>query len=88
MWESMTREQLRDEAVRQARIANGAMAEADALRAECRRYRDALIKCATVSGADVSGGVPTWPSVDEWAVQEVQELRDNYDADDHENHDD
>lgn len=39
MWESMTREQLRDEAVRQARIGNGAMIEADQLREALEQIR-------------------------------------------------
>lgn len=42
MWESMTREQLRDEAVRQARIANGALADAD-------RLRDAAVRQARIA---------------------------------------
>lgn len=52
------------------------------LQAEVERLRAALVRCATVSGADVSDGPPTWPSVDEWAVQEVQRLRDDYDDSD------
>lgn len=47
--------------------------------AENRRLREALVQCATISGADVSDGPPTWPSVDVWAVQEVTQLRQDYD---------
>lgn len=39
MWELMTREQLRDEAVRQARIGTGAMIEADQLRKALEQIR-------------------------------------------------
>jgi len=42
-------------------------------------YRKALIRCAELAGADMSGGVPTWPSLDVWAVQEVEQLRKDYD---------
>lgn len=45
------------------------------------RYREALIKCATVAGADVSDGPPTWPDVGVWAVRAVEELRRDYDDD-------
>lgn len=38
-----------------------------------------LIDCARESGADLSGGAPTWPPVDEWAVREVKQLREDYD---------
>lgn len=48
--------------------------------AERDRYREALIACATIAGADVSDGPPTWPDVDVWAIQAVQQLR----ADTHE----
>lgn len=46
------------------------------------RLRLALIECATAAGADVSDGPPTWPPVDEWAVQEVKQMRADYEADD------
>lgn len=42
-------------------------------------YRDALVKCAELAGADLSGGIPTWPSLDVWAVDQVRELRKDYD---------
>jgi hypothetical protein len=43
------------------------------------RLAEALFECAKIAGADVSDGPPTWPSVDVWAKQEVQRLRDDYD---------
>jgi hypothetical protein len=49
------------------------------LKAERDRYRAALIECATIAGADISGGVPTAPPIDEWAVREVREMREAYD---------
>lgn len=52
-------------------------AERDAL-AESERLIEALIECAVASGADVSGGIPTYPPVDVWAVQEVKQLRKDY----------
>lgn len=42
-------------------------------------YRQALIDCAIAAGADVSGGIPTWPSLEVWALQEVKQLRSDYD---------
>lgn len=42
-------------------------------------YRAALIRCAELAGADISGGVPTWPNVQTWAVQAVATLRRDYD---------
>ena len=56
-------------------------AERDEARAERDRYRDALIECATIAGADVSDGVPDFPPVEVWAIQEVQQLRDDADED-------
>lgn len=50
-----------------------------AVEAERDRFRDALIECATASGADVSDGPPTWPAVDVWAVEEVKRLREDCD---------
>lgn len=47
--------------------------------AERDRYRKALIACATAAGADVSGGPPTSPGVDEWALEQVRELRADHD---------
>lgn len=41
--------------------------------------RDALIKCAEISGEDMSGGVPTYPNVAIWAVGCVTQLRSDYD---------
>lgn len=43
------------------------------------RYRKALEKCCRLSGADLSDGFPTWPPLDEFAVQEVGRLRADYD---------
>lgn len=44
-----------------------------------KRLEAALVRCAEVSGADMSDGAPTWPDVDVWAVQEVEQLRKDYD---------
>lgn len=49
------------------------------LRAEIKRLNDALRECARLSGADLSGGFPTWPELPEFAVQEVRQLREDYD---------
>lgn len=53
----------------------------EALTCAVARLRLALIECATASGADVSDGPPGWPPVDEWAVQEVKQMRADYEAD-------
>lgn len=42
-------------------------------------YREALVMCAELAGADMSGGIPTWPSLEVWAVEQVRELRKDYD---------
>lgn len=42
-------------------------------------YREALVRCAELAGADLSGGVPSWPPVEVWAVQSVEQLRKDYD---------
>lgn len=43
------------------------------------RLEEALRECARLSGADLSGGFPTRPELPEYAVQEVKQLRDDYD---------
>ncbi len=53
--------------------------DVQALVAEVERLRAALIECATIAGADVSDGPPTWPDVAVWAVHEVQQLRSDAD---------
>jgi hypothetical protein len=40
--------------------------------------REALRECARLSGADLSGGFPTWPELPTFAVQSVAELREDY----------
>lgn len=52
-------------------------AEIAALRIDT--LQEALFKCAEVSGADVSGGMPTSPLLEVWAVREVEQLRKDYD---------
>lgn len=42
-------------------------------------YRAALMACAEIAGDDVSGGIPTWPAVEVWAVEQVRQLRKDYD---------
>jgi hypothetical protein len=42
-------------------------------------YRQALIRCAELAGADLSDGLPTWPSLEAFAVQAVEQLRADYD---------
>ena len=42
-------------------------------------YRAALIRCAELAGADLSGGIPTWPSLQVFAIRAVEELRRDYD---------
>lgn len=54
-------------------------ARAEAAEAERDIFREALVQCATIAGADISGGPPTWPHIGEWAVREVQQLHDDYD---------
>lgn len=49
------------------------------LEAENERLRDALRECARLSGADLSDGFPTWPPLHEFAVQEVKQMREDYD---------
>lgn len=46
---------------------------------ENERLREALRECTRLSGADLSGGFPTWPDLPDFAVQEVKQLRDDYD---------
>ncbi len=41
--------------------------------------RAALIRCAELSGADMTDGVPDWPSLEVWAVRCVEQLRADYD---------
>lgn len=50
------------------------------LEAELESHREALRECVRLSGADLSGGFPTRPSLPAFAVQQVRELRDDYDA--------
>lgn len=45
--------------------------------AELQRCREALRECVRLSGADLSGGFPTWPELPEFAVQEVRQLRED-----------
>jgi len=39
----------------------------------------ALQECARLSGADLSEGFPTWPSLPVFVVEEVRQLRADYD---------
>jgi hypothetical protein len=51
------------------------MGEADGYIA---RLEEALRECVRLSGADLSGGFPTWPELPEFAVQEVRQMREDY----------
>jgi hypothetical protein len=42
-------------------------------------FKQALRECARLSGADLSGGFPTHPPIHEYAVQQVGQLREDYD---------
>lgn len=42
---------------------------------ENERYREFFLKIATAAGEDVSDGPPTWPAIEVWALQAVEELR-------------
>lgn len=42
-------------------------------------YRAALIRCAELAGADLSGGIPSWPSLQVFAIRAVEQLRADYD---------
>jgi hypothetical protein len=42
-------------------------------------YRQALIECAEAAGADLSSGIPTWPGLEVWALEQVKQLRRDYD---------
>lgn len=48
------------------------------LRERVRTLEAALYRCAELAGADTSGGAPTWPPIEQWAVQEVEQLRVDY----------
>lgn len=65
--------------------AAGAEAQlADEFKAERDRYREALIRCAEVSGEDgeaveaARSGALKYPPLDVWAVECVQQLRNDY----------
>ncbi|MEA2495769.1 MAG: hypothetical protein QOJ29_3680 [Thermoleophilaceae bacterium] len=64
---------------------DAALASERDARAEAERQRDeareALYECAKISGADVSDGAPTWPPIEQWAVEEVAQLRRDCDED-------
>jgi hypothetical protein len=53
--------------------------ELERLRGENEKLKEALFECAKRSGADISDGAPTWPPIHDWAVQQVTELRADYD---------
>lgn len=42
-------------------------------------YRAALVACAEAAGEDMSGGIPSWPALEVWALNAVRELRKDYD---------
>lgn len=39
-----------------------------------------LRECSRLAGADLSDGFPSWPALSDFAVSEVRQLREDYDA--------
>jgi hypothetical protein len=69
-----------DSTARWQSYADSLEAEVASLRQQLEATVKALRECARLSGADLSGGFPTWPDLPTFTVQCVQELRDDYDA--------
>lgn len=53
--------------------------EYDRAEQHIKKLEEALREVTRLSGTDLSDGFPTWPPLHEFAVQEIKQLREDYD---------